>query len=633
MSIKKTISALFISLFFLSACGLVEKGSMDLSNYYLSEKKQEKLPPKNPEIVLNEKFNNNVNGWKEFAGTGYLGRILNGKYVLQTRNNNDWTKFRNLPVVVTTKLDPRYDFEATLSVTSHYSSVRGFWGFIFGYVDKENYNMFALKPDGRFQVTSVNNGKVKVYANWDKSDAIKQGNNYKVKIKKDKNVIYYVVNGIEVYKKRNIEVKSGNIGFTSSGVTYALIDSILLNGVKTSQEREMQTYNSDNKIFDICTGKIDEEGFVTCGSIALYDVRSGLIWLDRSTKLLNFLLYKGVVHPSGPSSANSIKKYQTYLNNIAMSGINNWRIPTSVEYFFLLSTNGKKCLSKTSGYYYIPSSFNACPNRNVQYFLTKDLKGYDLTRKRKVGNTKVSGFYPVADYYIDYIKTSKVLDKKLPKEQQEYLDDTFSLFKIGSYLKSFKKLDSFFKENRDSTFEYELWHDIMDNKFPLQFATLPFVYNPSHQNTEFFNYQYAHIANLAANPVALILVSDKFAYLAENESSQQKSKEYENASYFFKALARAYEQNFQEAYNILLLETDFSDNHYIYSYINKYCSVLLKDKKKLAISLKVPQSYFIVNYRPPKPQTLFNPYTGNIIEPSISAPKTKQKPSGATILD
>ena len=560
-----------------------------------------------------------------------------------------------------TKTDFDRDFTLESSVYRAYGGqTYRHLGIDFDIKDGSNLRTFKINGDGYFHVAECRNGSWKTIIQDTWHTAIKRGfyQTNDLKIERHGDEISFFVNSIMIFKKRFKEDMHGHaVRLVTEGKSFVQFRNLKITGY------EKENYTPEKirtEPIDFCSLTLpDKDGFVFCGGLLSLDIRTGRLWMREPTNKLATTM----VIPYNQYGLND-KDEQNWVNilqNTGMAGIREWEVPTKEDYNALLSATGTSCMTKQSWddsapkKYQLPQGFSCVirqkSNGNDDYYSgylnvgdselsyrieTKNLcKSYD--------NRLAMGFYPVADYYRQFLQ-----DHGNKRSFDDGFTKAMAAYQAGLEAPSYAMLKDYLAAHKDRTFNSYLWYKIIETGLPLQYATLPFIYNTGFRNRPDFDMQYAHIANLAANPVGLLYAAEALkkytdeSVLMKVDPSQRQpdTRFYRNAAAIFKALARACEGNLDDAYLTLLQEVDFKANYLGIAYLNKYGGPLLYEKKKLASVLRIPEAWLIGKPGKRTSQAIYNPYDGSLIPASGSAMPVQSAPAeppaqsgGATILE
>jgi len=615
-----------------------------------------RTPVKPQQVILDEKFFDNRNGWEEKTERGLSARITNGRYYLNLWEDNQW----GFPQL-NTKTDFDRDFTLESSVYRTYGGqTYRHLGIDFDIKNGSNLRTFKINGDGYFHVAECRNGSWTGIVQDTRHPAIKRGfyQTNDLKIERNGDEIAFFVNGAMVFKKRFPEDMHGHaVRLVTEGKSFVQF----LNLKITGYEKEGFTPEKISTApIDFCSATMpDKDGFVFCGGLLKLDVRTGRIWMTKPTNKLADTM--AIPYNQYGLIDKEEQNWVNILRDAGMAGIRPWEVPTKEDYDALLSATGTSCISKKSWNdkaahkYHLPKGFscvikqknNGAADYYHGYLNVRDSQlSYRIETKslsKSFDNRLAMGFYPVADYYRQFLQ-----DHSNKKTFADSFTKAMAAYQAGLEEPSYAMLKDYLAAHKDRTFNSYLWYKIIETGLPLQYASLPFLYNAGFQGSPDFDMQYAHIANLAANPVGLLYAAEAVKKYAD-ESVLMKvdpskrhpdTRFYRNAAAIFKALARAWEGNLDDAYLTLLQEVDFKANYLGLAYLNKYGGPLLHDKKKLAAVLRIPEAWLIGTPGKRPSQAIYNPYDGSLIPVSGSAMPVQSAPAstpaqsgGATILD
>ncbi len=167
--------------------------------------------PVNKALVLKyeEDFSDSNSGWDDAFGQAYTKQYGNNQYHIEITTSN----------LVVWGLANRNaaDFEMEVEATPQTNDSDITYGFIFRYVDANNYYRFDVSPDGFFLLTKFENGEWHTLVDWTASDAINTGTATNVlKVSAFGNEIIVFANGQELTRITDESFSTGNFGFFTS---------------------------------------------------------------------------------------------------------------------------------------------------------------------------------------------------------------------------------------------------------------------------------------------------------------------------------------------------------------------------------------------------------------------------------
>ncbi len=162
-----------------------------------------------PKTLLNETFSDNQNDWAISSNAANGSQLVDGHYVLD--NSNESNIFNaTLPV----SLDPFMDYSIETSIKQTKGVENFGYGLIFGGKDASNFFAFTVTGSGYYLVYFYNKGHIKKLTEWQESSAINTTGNYNVlKISKTKGVVYFYINGTQVFSMQGRNYYSNHYGF------------------------------------------------------------------------------------------------------------------------------------------------------------------------------------------------------------------------------------------------------------------------------------------------------------------------------------------------------------------------------------------------------------------------------------
>ncbi len=179
-------------------------------------------------MILNEQFNNNSNGWMTGEGDGRNYNIRYGKYTLDI----DVSKYTSIKV----KMDKYKDFEIETKITRVSGVKDRAIGLIWGRRDNDNYYEFSIAGNGYYRVSQVRNGNFEDIIAWTSSSTVKQGfyTNNVLKVKKEGSRHKFYINGTyvnQINDKSLFGTYTGFIGYMSQKIE---IDYLTIKGKGSS---------------------------------------------------------------------------------------------------------------------------------------------------------------------------------------------------------------------------------------------------------------------------------------------------------------------------------------------------------------------------------------------------------------
>lgn len=142
-------------------------------------------------VLINDKFDNNLNGWSIAQGKSYYHDISSGRFLLENKEKDD-------PLISTkifdTKIDQNDDFKIQAEIKKLSGIDNNSYDLVWGFKDKLNFFSFGVSGNGYFRYGKWVNGVYKPIIEWKKEDSINK-NNSKNKIAIEKNfdkIIFYI---------------------------------------------------------------------------------------------------------------------------------------------------------------------------------------------------------------------------------------------------------------------------------------------------------------------------------------------------------------------------------------------------------------------------------------------------------
>lgn len=158
-------------------------------------------------VVLNEKFDNNLNIWAISSGKNFKLDIINGKLILENKDIQGLLSTK----VFETKIDQSKDFKIEAEIKKISGIENNSYDIVWGFKDKNNFYSFGVSSNGYYRYGKWHNGLYKPLINWTQSNFINKGNSKnKLAVRKyNNNEIEFFVND-KLVNKANFEAFTGN---------------------------------------------------------------------------------------------------------------------------------------------------------------------------------------------------------------------------------------------------------------------------------------------------------------------------------------------------------------------------------------------------------------------------------------
>ncbi len=142
-------------------------------------------------ILLQDKFDDNMNSWIISRGNNFKLDIKNGILNIENKTKNSLITTTLFP----TKIDQSKDFEIKAEIKKISGLDNNSYDLVWGFVDKDNFYSFGVSGTGAFRYGKYVKGIYKSLVNWTSSSFINKKNaKNKLALVKSENKIYFYCN-------------------------------------------------------------------------------------------------------------------------------------------------------------------------------------------------------------------------------------------------------------------------------------------------------------------------------------------------------------------------------------------------------------------------------------------------------
>ncbi len=177
-------------------------------------------------IVLDEDFNDNSLGWLERADESSAYDISNGKYGIESKNDQAKLVFKAF------NLNPEMDFEIETSIKFEFGKESKPAGLIWGYADDGDHEFFITK-NGYYRLVEYYDGDYHYRTEYEPIESINPDGYNQLTIRKVNNTVYFFVNKTFVHSLLHKEFYGNKIGFYTSSSSRISADYIKVSYLNT----------------------------------------------------------------------------------------------------------------------------------------------------------------------------------------------------------------------------------------------------------------------------------------------------------------------------------------------------------------------------------------------------------------
>jgi hypothetical protein len=250
-------------------------------------------------VLINEKFNNELNVWLISLGKKFNLDVKNGKLFLENKDL--------LPLVSTKLFDTVINQSQNFKIEAEIKKIYGLDNFsyelVWGFKDKNNFYSFGVSSNGYYRYGKYLNGIYIPIINWKKSYLINNNDKNKLSIKKEGNKILFFVNDNKI-DQSNYEKFIGNRqGFMLQSNMKVEIDNFIISQINAKYTLKDLLLNLDSPIIEILEPNVIR-GFDVVSKDELTKVKG----IAKDNDGISEVLVNGV-----SANVNNIGEFETYI--------------------------------------------------------------------------------------------------------------------------------------------------------------------------------------------------------------------------------------------------------------------------------------------------------------------------------
>lgn len=157
-------------------------------------------------VLLQDKFNDNLNVWTISIGKNFKTDISGGRYIIENKDTSTLLTTQLFP----TKIDQKTNFKIEAEIKKISGLDNNSYDLVWGFKDKNNFYSFGVAGNGSFRYGKWVGGKYLSIQNWSKSPFINKNNaKNKLAVSKKDNKLFFFVNHNQIGSV-NYETFSGD---------------------------------------------------------------------------------------------------------------------------------------------------------------------------------------------------------------------------------------------------------------------------------------------------------------------------------------------------------------------------------------------------------------------------------------
>lgn len=180
-------------------------------------------------VALDEKFDDNRNGWWEGTVTMGTASVARGAYHVSCLRPGSWWYSNR-----TTFIDPEKDYTIEVVLRQTSGSLYGGYGLVWGVRDPRNLNEIILSSSGKYQIASAHEDAWQYHSPWTNTASIKPVGAYNtITVERRGATIRYLINGSVVGTTPNLALHGMDLGILCSDTVSVEVDRITIRQQQT----------------------------------------------------------------------------------------------------------------------------------------------------------------------------------------------------------------------------------------------------------------------------------------------------------------------------------------------------------------------------------------------------------------